>query len=134
VADNVATENIVAEVIVMKNPIFAASAAFTLLIGVSTVGGVGAALAAQDAPSVAEVEDARRCATETRLVGHAFNEVRDSVRAGGTTRAESLLSIAEEALSDAQSACRANPEVSAQLDALSGEAAGLRRSLGSTSR
>lgn len=123
-----------AEIIVMNRPILASAAAFALLLGALTVSGPGPALAAQDAPSVAEVEDARRCATETRVVGHAFNEVRDSVRAGGTTRAESLLSIAEEALRDAQTACRSNPEVSAQLDALSSEAAGLRRSLGSTAR
>jgi len=118
----------------MNRSIPAAPAAFALLLGVLTVLVPGAAPAAQDAPSVADVEDARRCATETRVVGHAFNEVRDSVRAGGTTRAESLLSIAEEALRDAQTACRSNPEVSAQLDALSSEATGLRRSLGSTSR
>lgn len=118
----------------MNRSILAAPAALALLLGLSMASSPGAALAAQDGPSVTDVEDARRCATETRVVGYAFNEVRDSVRAGGTTRAESLLSIAEEALRDAQAACRSNPEVSAQLEALSSEAAGLRRSLGSAPR
>ena len=116
----------------MKKSLLAAPAAFALLLGSLPVTGSTFALAAGDEPTVEDVEDARRCAAETRAAGHAFGNVRDSVRAGGTARAESLLSVAENALLDARSACRGNPEVSAQLELLSGEAEGLRRSLGST--
>jgi hypothetical protein len=120
------------EIIVMKRSILAAPAALALLVGLLPVGGNGVALAAQAGPTVEDVEAARRCATETRVAGYAFKEVRDSVRAGGTTRAQSLLSVAEDALRDARAACASDPDVSAQLDALAGEASGLRRSLGAS--
>lgn len=93
-----------------------------------------ASYAAEEAPSARDVEQARRCAAETRIAGRAFSEVRDSVRAGGTTRAEALLTVAENALRDARAACVGNEEVSAQLELLTGEAAGLRQSLGSSQR
>lgn len=85
--------------------------------------------AAEVEPTVADIENARRCAAETRVVGYAFQEVRDNVRAGGTTRAQALLSIAEDALQSARSACREDPEVTAHLELLAVEADGLRRSL-----
>jgi len=113
----------------MKKSLVAAPAAFALFLGLLPVAGVTSALAAGDEPTVEDVENARRCATETRDAGHAFSDVRDSVRAGGTARAVSLLSVAENALLDARSACRGNAEVSAQLELLAGEAEALRRSL-----
>lgn len=88
-----------------------------------------AAPAAEPAPSIEQVEDARRCATSTRTAGHAFAEVRDSVQAGGTTRALALLDEADDALKAARTACAADPEVMAQLELLVNEAASLRRSL-----
>jgi hypothetical protein len=119
----------VTEIIVMKKSLLVLPPAFALVLGLLPVG-MTSAYAAHDGPTVEEVEDARRCAAETRVAGHAFSEVRDSVRAGGTTRAQSLLTVAEDALLDARSACRGNSEISAQLELLSGEAEGLRRSLG----
>lgn len=86
------------------------------------------------APTTEDVEDARRCAAETRVAGYAFREVRDSVRAGGTSRALALLSIADDALADARMSCRGNAEVSAQLDLLGSESDGLRRALGGAER
>ncbi|MFN2426473.1 MAG: hypothetical protein ABR587_08515 [Candidatus Binatia bacterium] len=108
----------------MMRTIFAAGAALSLLLAPAVV-----AFASEDAPTVDDLAQARRCAAETRVAGHAFREVRDSVRAGGTTRAESLLSVAEDALLDARSACRDNTEISAQLELLAGEAEALRRVL-----
>jgi len=116
----------------MKKFLLVAPAAFALLTVLPAAGPHGIALAAEEAPTVEDLADARRCAAETRVAGHAFVEVRDSVRAGGTTRAASLLSVAEDALVDARSACRGNAEVSAQLELLAGEAERLRSSLGST--
>ena len=107
--------------------VFASLLACLPMVGVAAV-----AMAAEVPPTAVEVEDARRCAAETRVAGHAFSEVRDSVQAGGTTRAEALLSVAENALLDARSACRGNAEISAQLETLSGEAEALRRALGSS--
>jgi hypothetical protein len=86
-------------------------------------------MAAEEMPTVRDLENARRCAAETRAAGHAFAEVRDSVRGGGTTRAEALLAVAEAALREARSACAADADVTAQLELLAHEAAGLRRSL-----
>lgn len=93
-----------------------------------------AVAASEPQPTVEDIESARRCAAETRLVGYAFNEVRDSVRAGGTARAQALLAIAEDALASARSACRDDPEVTAHLEMLAVEAEGLRHSLESTVR
>ncbi len=104
----------------------------TVLLAVVAVAPSGSAAEAE--PSVADIENARRCAAETRVVGYAFTEVRDSVRAGGTARAEALLSIAEDALRSARSACQDDPEVTAQLELLAVEADGLRRSLQSAPR
>ena len=91
-----------------------------------------ATFAAEEAPSIQQVEDARRCAAQTRVAGHAFAEVRDSVRAGGTTRAEALLTAADDALRDARAACAGDQDVTAQLELLENEAAALRRSLPSS--
>jgi hypothetical protein len=125
----------VTEIIAMRNFLHPAPAMFAVLMAWSSLAGVPAsAIAAEEAPTANDVEEARRCAAETRVAGHAFAEVRDSVRAGGTTRAEALLTVAEDALLDARSACRGNAEVSAQLELLGGEAEGLRRSLGSARR
>lgn len=99
------------------------------LVFVAAIVASAPAPASEDAPTIADVEAARRCATGTRLAGHAFSEVRDSVNAGGTTRAEALLTVAEDALRDARSACAGDVDVSAQLELLSNEAASLRRSL-----
>ena len=109
-----------------------ASTALSLLIACAVAAATGSAAstwASEEDPTPQDVEQARRCAAETRVAGHAFNEVRDSVRAGGTTRAVALLSVAEDSLLAARSACRNNPEVSSQLEILSGEVEGLRRAL-----
>jgi hypothetical protein len=90
--------------------------------------------AAEPETTAADVEDARRCAAATRTAGHAFAEVRDSVQAGGSTRAQALLAESEDALRDAKAACVGNDEVSRQLDLLDGEAQGLRRSLAGSGR
>lgn len=91
-------------------------------------------LAAGEEATSQDVEAARRCAVETRAAGYAFGEVRDSVRAGGTTRAQALLTAAEDSLQNARSACRGNPDVSSDLEVLAGEVAGLRQSLSSAPR
>ena len=109
-------------------PVLAAPAIFVACL--ATVGFAASVLAAEPAPSARDVENARRCAAATRSAGHAFGEVRDSVRAGGTTRAEALLTQADDALAEARVACAGNAEVSTQLDLLAGESQGLRRSLG----
>lgn len=88
-----------------------------------------AAAAAEQSPSIQQVEEARRCASKTKTAGQAFAEVRDSVRAGGTTQTESLLDEADVALKQARAACAADQYVSAQLGLLADEAAALRRSL-----
>lgn len=98
----------------------------------SALHGASVSWAAEEAPSIADVEAARRCAAQTRVAGHAFAEVRDSVNAGGTTRAEALLTEAEDALKDARAACAGDADVSAQLELLANEAASLRRSLPSS--
>lgn len=98
----------------------------------SALHGASFARAAEEAPSIADVEAARRCAAQTRVAGHAFAEVRDSVNAGGTTRAEALLTEAEAALAQARRACAGDADVSAQLEQLANEAASLRRSLPSS--
>lgn len=95
---------------------------------------VRAACAAEETATVEDVENARRCAAATRTVGHAFAEVRDSVRAGGTTRAGALLDDAEAALRDARTVCAGDRDVSAQLDLLAADAATLRRALPSSRR
>lgn len=105
-------------------------AAFALATAsVSLLAQAPSSAAAEEAPTIQQVEDARRCASQTRLAGHAFAEVRDSVRAGGTTRAEALLTVADDALRDARAACAADQDVTAQLELLQNEAAALRRSL-----
>lgn len=101
---------------------------------VAAIAASSPARASEDEPSIADVEAARRCAAQTRVAGHAFSEVRDSVNAGGTTRAEALLAVAEDALRDARSACAGDMDVSAQLELLANEAAALRRSLPASRR
>jgi hypothetical protein len=111
------------------------------LVGLATVvAWIGSAclavtvFAAEPVPSVQDVEDARRCASATRVAGHAFGEVRDSVQAGGTTRAEALLTAAEESLAEARSACAGNAEVSADLELLARQTEGLRGALAARGR
>ena len=112
-----------------------ASASFAAVLALSFFAGtVFPAHASEEVPTTQDMEAARRCAADTRVAGYAFREVRDSVRAGGTTRAEALLTAAEDALMSARSSCRENAEVSAQLDALAGDAEGLRRSLSAAPR
>lgn len=104
-------------------------AACTAAVLAGVLANVAGALAAEQPPSIEQVEDARRCAAKTKAAGHAFAEVRDSVVNGGTTRAGALLDEADAALKDARAACAADPDVSAQLELLANEAAALRRSL-----
>ena len=106
-----------------------ARAALTAVLLAAVLAPAARALAAEPAPSIEQVEDARRCASSTKAAGHAFGEVRDSVVNGGTTRAEALLDEADAALKDARAACAADQEVTAQLELLANEAASLRRSL-----
>lgn len=90
--------------------------------------------AAEPAPSAQDVEDARRCASATRAAGQAFGEVRDSVQAGGTTRAEALLTAAEASLAEARAACAGNAEVSADLGLLARDTDALRGAIASRGR
>ncbi|HEY2774742.1 MAG TPA: hypothetical protein VGK20_11910 [Candidatus Binatia bacterium] len=101
------------------------------LLAILLVGAAGArgAVAVEEQATAQDVEQARRCASETRAASHAFDDVRDSVRAGDNTRAKSQLDQAEDFLGSARSACRYDADVMAQLELLSGEASGLRRAL-----
>ena len=115
-------------------PVSARFAAVAMTAALAILAAVRPALANEDAPTATQVEQARRCAAETRAAGRAFAEVRDSVKAGGTTRAATLLDEADESLRQARAACRSDEDVSAQLELLAGEADGLRRSLARASR
>lgn len=85
--------------------------------------------ASEAEPTATEVEAARRCAIATKEAGRSFGAVRDNLQVGGGSRAEELLSVAENALLDARSACRDNAEITASLEDLAGEAERIRRSL-----
>lgn len=123
------------ETVVTKTRIRPRIAPFLLAAALVAVAAVPASgLAAGEEATSQDVEAARRCAVETRAAGYAFGEVRDSVRAGGTTRAQALLAAAEDSLHSARSACRDNAEVSLDLEVLAAEAAGLRQSLSAAPR
>lgn len=117
-----------------KSFLFVSGSSMAALALCALEGGFSFGVAAEPVPTSQDVENARRCAADTRAAGYAFREVRDSVRAGGTTRAQALLTAADDALMGARSSCRDNPEVTADLEILAAEAEELRRALSAAPR
>lgn|GEM_PF-2146406 len=93
----------------------------------------GAGSDAADLPP--QVQAAKLCAAEAATVRDAYRALRDHLRGhADATRAEVLLSEAEDALLRARSACRDDAEASRSFEALAADSEIIRRALRAPTR